>query len=202
MGIPITRELVELKHDVLIKRINETYNKLKDISIFVECENEIKSIELIKEQYERMCQAVLENEEYDKYKEVEEFIISELAKVEKALDKIIYRTAQRFDEVLQNHIKTSSESNEYKKFHKLDTEIEKIKQLKALFKDFSIYFTKEQESRLSTEISTFKFEMLIRRQIEQLVYQNGTVHDGNGHSRLMQFDDKVYGEFIKKQSTC
>ena len=196
MEIKLTREAIEVKHQVLQNRINETYNKLKDISTFVQCESEIKSIELIKEQYEKMYQAILENEEYDKYREVEDFIISKLAQIEKALDKIIYRTSKRFDEVLQNHIKTSRESDEYKKFYKLDKELEKIKLLKTLLKYCSIYFTKAQESRLNTEISTFKFELLIRRQIEQMVYQNGTVHDGNGLSRLMLFDNHAEQEFF------
>jgi len=190
MEIKLTREVIEVKHQVLQNRINETYNKLKDISIFVECENEIKSIELIKEQYEKMYKAILEKGEYDKYKEVEDFIISKLAKVEKAIDKIIYRTAKKFDEILQNHIKTSRESEEYKKFQYLDEELNKIKQLKALFKYCKIYFSRAQETQINTEISTFKFELLIRRQIQQMIYQNGTVHDGKNLSRLHQNDSQ------------
>jgi len=194
--IILNKELVELKHNVLLERIEKVNNKLKNISIVVNCENKIKSIELIKNQYEKMYQAILEKGEYDKYKEVEDFIISQLAKIEKSLDKILYKTAKRFNEILQNHIKTSRESEEYKKFQYLDQELEKIKQLKTLFKYCKIYFSREKEKEINTEISAFKFELLIRRQIQQMIYQNGTVHDGRNLSRLNQYDSKEEAELF------
>jgi len=40
--IILNKELVELKHNVLLERIEKVNNKLKNISIVVNCENKIK----------------------------------------------------------------------------------------------------------------------------------------------------------------
>ena len=48
--VVLNRELVELKHNVLLERIEKVKNKLKNISIVANCENESNSLEIIKQQ--------------------------------------------------------------------------------------------------------------------------------------------------------
>lgn len=187
--IILNKESIELKYSALCKRINETYNKLKDISCFVDCSNEINSIKIIKQQYEKMYKAVWAREEYDKYQEIENTIIQQIAKIESKVDKYIYSISKRFDGILDEWFRAIRETENYKNFNNLDKELEKVKQLKGILEYCKIYFSRAQENQINTKISTFKFELLIRRQIEQMVYQNGTVHDGNGFSRLMNYDD-------------
>lgn len=188
--IILNRELAELKHKVLLERIEKIQNTLKIISTVVDCQNEINSIEIIKKQYEKMYQVVLSSGEYDKYQEIENMIIDEISKVEAKIDRYIYNVSKIYDEILDIWFKEIRESENYKKFHKLDNELDKIKQLKAVFEYCKIYFSRAKENQINTKISTFKFELLIRRQIEQMIYENGTVHDGRNLSRLNQYDNQ------------
>ena len=77
-SIIVTKDLIELKYKILMQRINKTYNLLKVLSVAIDCDNDIKDIEIIQEQYERMYHQLLKTKEYQKYKEIENIIIKSL----------------------------------------------------------------------------------------------------------------------------
>lgn len=192
--VVLNRELVELKHNVLLERIEKVKNKLKNISIVANCENESNSLEIIKQQYGKMYKAVLQSEEYDKYQEVENTIIQEIAKIESKVDKYIYSVSKRFDGILGEWFNEIRETENYKNFNNLDKELEKVKQLKEVFEYCKNYFSRAQENQIHTKISTFKFELLIRRQIEQIVYRNGVASSRRNSSKLNQYDNQREAE--------
>ena len=141
-----------------------------------------------------MYKAVLQSEEYDKYQEVENTIIQEIAKIESKVDKYIYSVSKRFDGILGEWFNEIRETENYKNFNNLDKELEKVKQLKEVFEYCKNYFSRAQENQIHTQISTFKFELLIRRQIEQIVYRNGVASSRRNSSKLNQYDNQREAE--------
>ena len=179
--VVLNRELVELKHHVLLERIEKVKNKLKNISIVVNCENEINSLKIIKQQYEKMYKAVLANGEYDKYQEVEDIIISKVSKIEAKLDKYIYKFSKQY---LQ-HIRAIENSENYKNFGNLDDELSKIYSLKRLLVNCEVYHSQQEQDKIKQMIYETKFKVLIRKQIKQMIYENSC-----GESCLwMNYDD-------------
>lgn len=197
--IVLNREIVELKHNVLLERIEKVKNKLKSISIFVQCESEIKSIELIKEQYEKMYKAVIETEEYDKYIEVENTIIAQVSRIELQLDRYVYKIAKTFIKELEeklNEIEKSA-SNNFTNFHNLNEDLYRIKTIKNILRLCAPYYSQTQMNEAYTKISTLKYQILIRSQIMQIVDDEGEIKN-----YLKQFDDeserKIFEELFKK----
>lgn len=98
MSTKLNRELVELKYRMLKQRINEILNKLKLKNKITDCSKDIKTMETIKASFEKMYQAVIESEEYDKYIEVENIIIAQVSKIESNMDKYIYKLSKQYQE--------------------------------------------------------------------------------------------------------
>lgn len=171
--ITITRELVELKHKILAQKIETIYNVLKILSASVNCASQIKSMEVIQKQYEKMYNEVRRTGEYQKYTQIEDVVIKQLARVEFNLDQIVYHTSKTHRNVLDKIIGSIKESTNYKEFHNLDNEIEKVKWIKELFKRYAPYITSEERNKIEEQIANFKFDLLLKRQLEQMVYENG-----------------------------
>ena len=184
-SIIVTKDLIELKYKILMQRINKTYNLLKVLSVAIDCDNDIKDIEIIQEQYERMYHQLLKTKEYQKYKEIENIIIKSLSKIELKIDETIHSTLKDYENIFQGIFQSIRESKNYNEYHNLDTEIEKIKWIKELAKQYESFMNEEERNKLKTTISKFKFELLIRRQLEQMVYENGGTS-----SNLKRFDSE------------
>lgn len=185
----LNKELVELKHRVLQQRITETQDTLRLMDKLIPCPNDIKSMEIISEQYEKMYQAILQSEEYEKYEEVENTIIAQISKIEAKLDRKIYQLSSQY----QKYFDSIEQSENYKNFHGLDTELEKMHSLKVFLARCKPYHSQEQQKDLKEKVMDLKFRVSVRRQVEQMVYEN---HETK--SWIAQYEDTELRYFISR----
>lgn len=183
------KSLIELKYKVLLERIKKVESDLKNISIFINYQSEINSLKVIEQQYKKMYKAILKNGEFDKYEEVENTIIAEIAKIEARIDRDIYRISSRFEE----YMKSIEQSENYKNFHGIDIELEKLNSLKFFLVRCEPYHTQTQQNDLKQKIRELRFNVLMRRQIEQMVYEPQAKE-----SRLNQYEDGEQEYFISR----
>lgn len=172
-NIKLTKESVELKYRILKQRIERIENLLKTLSVIIDFGNEIKSIGIISCQYEKMYKQVLQTGEYEKYQEIEDTILEKLTKIEFKIDKEIYRSAKDVQSIFNAIFNAIENGKNCRVFQDLDKEIEKIKWIKELAKQYIPFMSKEEKTDINDQINKFKFELLIRRQVEQMVYENG-----------------------------
>lgn len=180
----LTRELLDLKVKVMIQKIDKLYlicNMLFGNSEAIE----VKSLEVIKQQYFQMYNKLIETGQYEKYKGIEDIIIKEIAKVELNIDQYIYNTAQSYEEIIKSNIDIIYQSENYQSFSNLEQEIQHIETLKQILKLYSPYISKSEIERLYNDISILKFNVLWRSQVEQLIYGNV-----QKNSTLMQYDSQ------------
>ncbi len=188
----LTRELVDLKSKVMIQKIDKLYMICK--MLFKNSEiRECESLEVIKMQYLQMCNKLIEMEQYEKYREVEDIVIKEIAKVELNIDRFIYDTIQSYEEVIKNNIENIYQSRKYQDFNNLDQEIQYVGTLKEILKLYSPYISKKEIEKIQEQIIKLKFDLLYRQQVELLIYENG----GND-SNLEKYDNKVEKEIFEK----
>lgn len=181
----VTRELIELKSKIMIQKIDKLYSICN--MLFENSETtEGKSLEIIKEQYFQMYNKLLDTEQYQKYKEVEDIIVKEIAKIELNIDKYVFDTVQNYEEIIQYNIEKVYLSKNYQEFNNLDQEISHMETLKELFRLYSPYVSKNEMKRLQEEIIELKFDLLYRKQVEQLIYENG-----GDKSNLTQYDNET-----------
>ena len=164
----MTQELVELKYRVLQQRITDTQDTLKLMDKLIPCSNDIKSMEIISEHYEKIYQAILQSREYEKYQEVENTIIAQISKIEAKLDRKIYQLSSQY----QKYFDSIEQSENYKNFHGLDSELEKLHSLKELLTKCRTFHGQEQQNNLKEKILDLRFRVLVRRQVEQMVYES------------------------------
>jgi len=161
----LNKELIELKHKVLSERIDRLYNIFIVLSQDEKHISKLNRIKVIKEQYEKMYNAVLANAEYDKYEEIESVIMPKIAQLEHQLDLHIYKTSGSCEELFEGYIK---EIEKYDNYNNLDGELEKIKALKEMLKLYSSYINQGRKETLTKKISALKFEILLRKQIKDM----------------------------------
>lgn len=186
MSTKLNRELVELKYRILKQKINEILNKLKLKNKITECSKDIKAMETINASFEKMYQAVIESEEYDKYIEVENTIIAQVSKIESDMDKYIYKLSKQY----QEHIDSIRKSENFRKFRNLEDELEKTNALRDLLSLCAVYQSSKEQEEIMKMIYLLKFRILMRKQLQQIVYENG-----GSKSWLTEYDneeEKVY----------
>ena len=167
----LTSELLELKSKVMIQRID----KLCLICNILFSNFQIKEIEyleIIKEQYLQMYNKLIETGQYERYKDIENIIIREIAKIELKIEQYIYNTVQRCEEIIKSNIDIIYQSENYQNFKDLEKEIQHIETLKQILKLYSPYISKSQIERLCNDISILKYNVLWRSHVEQLIYEN------------------------------
>lgn len=189
----LTRELLDLKVKVMIQKIDKLY--LICNMLFTNSEaREVKSLEVIKEQYFQMYNKLIETGQYEKYKEVEDIIIKEIAKVELNIDQYIYNTVQSYGEIIKSNMDIIYKSENYQSFSNLEQEIQHIETLKRVLKLYSPYISKNEIERLYNDISILKFNVLWRSQVEHLIY--GSIQKS---STLMQYDSQEERKYFIEQ---
>lgn len=169
----LTRELLDLKVKVMLQKIDKLYlicNMLFDNSEA----REVKFLEVIKEQYFQMYNKLIETGQYEKYREVEDIIIKEIAKVELNIDQYIYDTVQSYEEIIKSNIDIIYQSKNYQSFSNLEQERQHIETLKQVLKLYSPYISKNEIERLYNDISILKFNVLWRRQVEDLIFNKSS----------------------------
>lgn len=189
----LTRELLDLKVKVMIQKIDKLY--LICNMLFTNSEaREVKSLEVIKEQYFQKYNKIIETGQYEKYKEVEDIIIKEIAKVELNIDQYIYNTVQSYGEIIKSNMDIIYKSENYQSFSNLEQEIQHIETLKRVLKLYSPYISKNEIERLYNDISILKFNVLWRSQVEHLIY--GSIQKS---STLMQYDSQEERKYFIEQ---
>lgn len=189
----LTRELLDLKVKVMIQKIDNLY--LICNMLFTNSEaREVKSLEVIKEQYFQMYNKLIETGQYEKYKEVEDIIIKEIAKVELNIDQYIYNTVQSCGEIIKSNMDIICKSENYQSFSNLEQEIQHIETLKRVPKLYSPYISKNEIERLYKDISILKFNVLWRSQVEHLIY--GSIQKS---STLMQYNSQEERKYFIEQ---
>ena len=184
-NIKLTKESVVLKYRILKQRIERIENLLKTLSVIIDLDSEIKSIGIISCQYEKMYKQVLQTGEYEKYQEIEDTILEKLTKIEFKIDKEIYRSAKDVQSIFNAIFNAIENGKNCRVFRDLDKEIEKIKWIKELAKQYIPFMSIEEKTDINDQINKFKFELLIKRQVEQMVYENG-----GKRSSLNRFDSE------------
>ena len=185
-------KLLSLKSKIMLQKIN----KLKKIYKMLLQEKdsvEINSLEIIENQYLKMYNEIIKEKKFEKYKNVEDIIIKEISKIELKLDKYVYDTIQYSQQIIQDNIKKIKTSKNYENFLNITGEIDNVETLKELLKLYGPYISKAEEENFKNEISLLKFDVLFRKQVEELIYQYG---DKNNY--LKQYNSKYEKEIFKK----
>lgn len=192
MSIP-TKDTIEIKNKVMIQKIDKLY-LLCNMLFYSVSSEESKAIQIIKEGYLQMYQKIMETRLYDKYKEVEDIIFKEMAKIELGIERYIYGTAKKHKDILERYIQRIYQSENYQNFQHLEELLEEIKNIKEMFKLYNPYIGENAIQEVQREIAKVKFDVLYRRQVEQLIYENGT-----DKSNLLQQDSEIEKEVFKER---
>ncbi len=185
-------EILALKAKVMLQKID----KLRNIYIMIlqnSNSKEINSLEIIKKQYLRMYDKLIEKGEYKKYKEIEDTVIKEISKLELKLDEYVYNTIQNYQEIIMTNIQRIKKSKNYENFQNMGEVLNNVETLKELLKLYSPYISKSEEKKIQYEIVQLKFDILFRKQVEELIYQNGSIINN-----LTQYNSALEKEIFKK----
>lgn len=166
-------QILNLKVKVMLQKIDKLCN-IYTMLLQKTNSKEINSLEIIKKQYLKMYNEIIERKEYEKYKDVEDIIIKEISKQELRLDEYIYNTFQNYQEIISKEIKEIRKSGNYINFHNMDEELKKVETLTEVLKLYNSYTSKNAENEIKYEISKLKFDILYRKQVEELIYKNGS----------------------------
>ncbi len=166
-------QILNLKVKVMLQKIDKLCN-IYTMLLQKTNSKEINSLEIIKKQYLKMYNEIIERKEYEKYKDVEDIIIKEISKQELRLDEYIYNTFQNYQEIISKEIKEIRKSENYINFHNMDKELKKVETLIEVLQLYNSYTSKNAENEIKYEISKLKFDILYRKQVEELIYKNGS----------------------------
>lgn len=190
------KEIIELKSRKMTQKIDE----LNDIyNLLFEEQNSEECIlpEFIKKQYLEMYNKIIEFWEYERYKELEDLIIKEIARVELKITKFINKTKGKPIDTIKKCIEEKIyKSANYQEAINIDYEIKKIKKINQIVKLYSIYISNDEIKELKKEIVKLKFELHYRKQVEELIYRNGS-----NTSYLKNYDNdeekEIYTELLE-----
>lgn len=185
-------KLLDIKAKVMLQRI-ERLCVLFKMTFQKENRLKIRSLKIIKSKYIQMYNKIIEKKAYEKYKEVEDIIIKEIAKIELKLDEYILSSAQYAGEIVKRNADKIRNSENYRNYRNLSEEINRINLLKELLKLYEPYLDKSKKENVKYEISHLKFDLLYRKQVEELIYGNG----GND-SNLKLYEDEQEKEIFER----
>lgn len=186
------KELLEVKVKIIIQRINELCN----IFILVlqkSKSKEINSLEMIKQQYIKMYNEAIKEQQYEKYEEIENIIIEKISKIELQLQEYIYNTIENCEQIIASGIIEIRKSNNYQNLQNMQQELDKTSALKELLRWYSPYISEAKRKELENNIIHLKFDILFRKQIQELIYENGSI---NNH--LSQYNNENEKEIFRK----
>lgn len=188
--IVLSKKYIELKFKVMLQRINKL-TKLFEMLYGLNCK-EAKNITYIKEKYIEGYNVIIQEGVYDKYSELEDIIIKEISKIELQLDEYIYKTRLQYKDIILAYIEKLENSESYQDFQGLEYILQSIETLEELTKLYG------SDCKLQDKIARFKFSVLYRKQVEELVYQNG-----GKNSKLMQYENEreknIFIEMLKEK---
>ena len=165
------KKLLDIKAKIMLQRIEKLCDLFKMLFLEGSC-LEISSLELIKSKYIQMYNQIIEKEQYEKYKEVEDIIIKEISKIELKLDEYILNSVQHSSEIIKTNVDKIRNTQNYKNYQNLSEELNWINSLKELLKMYEPYLDKSKEEKIKYEISHLRVDLLYRKQVEELIYGN------------------------------
>lgn len=185
-------EIIALKAKVMLQKIDNLHNLYRMISR-KEKNKESKDLEIIKKQYLQRYNELVKKEEYEKYKRIEDIITYEIAKIELQLDEYIYHTTQNYQEIIRDGIRKIRISSNYQDYQNIAESLNEVKTLEELLELYSPYIGKSEEEKTQNEISQLKFDVLYRKQVEDLIHQNE-----NSNNHLKQYKNETEKEIFKR----
>ena len=168
-----TNEMVPIRFARLEKRINNLYSVCEALHrISASTKTGFNELKLLMDRLHKRYDTIINTSQYDKYPELEIDIISELAQIECKIEEYLYDTRKSAEEIIAHYIKKIYNSDNYKDFHDLETELHKLEAIEELNKQYSPYLETEVKRELQKQIIVLKFNLLYRKQVELLIYGN------------------------------
>ncbi len=186
------KELLALKAKVMTQKIDKLYNTYEMLLNTFKSE-ELNALQIIKKYYIQMYNQLIENKQYEKYKEIEDVVLRQICKIELKLDEYIYKTSKNSEGIINNIIQRVKKSENFQNFYQIENELKNIETLKEILKLYSPYISKNIEANNIHEIVELKFEILYRKQVENLIYQNGDIKN-----YLEQYENNEEKEIFKQ----
>ena len=112
------KKLLDIKAKIMLQRIEKLCDLFKMLFLEGSCLG-ISSLELIKSKYVQMYNQIIEKEQYEKYKEVEDIIIKEISKIELKLDEYILNSVQHSSEIIKANADKVRNTQNYKNYQNL-----------------------------------------------------------------------------------
>lgn len=125
-----------------------------------------------------MYNELITRREYEKYREIEDIVIKEISKVELKLDEYVFSNRKDFQKIITKNKEEIYNSENYIFFQNVEELLNKLEILNQLFKRYSSYMSRKKEEEFQHQITCLKFEILYRKQVEELIYQNGNTNIG------------------------
>lgn len=170
-NVPLIKK-INFNYKDLTNRIETTERIFKLLSLCINCKNETASLLIIKRQYEKMYIAIMRNEEYQKYQQVENIIIDELKKIELNLKNIVYKTAGNYERIFDKILTRINAKIQYNEIEKLYKKIDEMESTKKLLILYSPYISNQARCKLKEKIASLKFNLLLRKTLKEFMKNN------------------------------
>lgn len=172
-SINITEKMISTRFARLERRINELYLASSNLyKISSSRETGFNELKKLKERFYIDYYNIIKTLQFNKYQEFEDDIINELSIIEYKVEEYIYDTRSIAKETIMNLIEKIYNSNNYKDFLNIDTEIKNINNIEELLKIYSSYLKEKEKKELQKQVISLKFNLLYRKQIELFIYRN------------------------------
>lgn len=131
--------------------------------------------------------------EYEGINKIQNGIISDLLEIEDVVS--FPENRLRVVEACMADIK---QSENFKNFKNVEEELRNIERLQSILKSYIPYEDPKEVEKVKHEISSLKFEILIRMQVERLIYLNS-----NENNCLLEYDEEeekqIFKELLEKK---
>lgn len=164
-----TLELVQLKYQVMKKRIETLRNAFGVVQDSEISQKGIQKLDELEMQYDRMYEAMLQQQNYASYEEIEKSIVSYLARLDVKLDEYVYCRKDKLGQDISDYLSELKNTENYQDFKNMNEILNKISGLEELVRRYSGYCRKELLEALQTLILNSKFECLLRAQVELML---------------------------------
>lgn len=172
-SINITEKMISTRFARLERRINKLYLASSNLyKISSSKETGFNELKKLKERLYIDYHNIIKTLQFNKYQEFEDDIINELSIIEYKVEEYIYDTRSIAKETIMNLIEKIYNSNNYKDFLNIDTEIKNINNIEELLKIYSSYLKEKEKKELQKQVISLKFNLLYRKQIELFIYRN------------------------------
>ena len=186
----VEKNIIDLRSKVMLKKIDKLHEIFQILKNFP---NEVKTLLAIKEQYLKMYNEMLEREAYEKYPDIENVVVDALAKLEIRIETYLYNTISNLEKIVLSRIEDIRKSESYQNFKDIDSNLKDIEQINKLMNLYNNYVSKNEMEKVKIKLSEVKFEVLYRKQVEELIYEFG-----GSKSNLSLYENEQEKEIFEK----